>query len=370
MLDGERERIHAGVVTQSMEGDGMDSLWRAMNVIKGGQGTSAEAKELREKVVTAVEERWQSREMQEPLPQGEAGWQAYVRKLLQGIRMGGLPEVEAWAVKSRYRVKVYREMKDGASYRKIQEYGGEMGVHVGILWKKTRVYEVVWEPEEAESGSTAREAEGEGLCRGAQARVSVGSEGGHSVASGESRPSTCGARSAESTEGNEVQQQRKAAWAWKRREEALQGAREKTGDSVLKEHMYGKDVNTLWEVLCSLEGRPNSEEEVQRIRQGVATRVESRYNMGKMEECLPREEVSWQKYIQRTMQGGRMGGSPEVEAWAAEGGLKIGGLQGDKKRGQVQKIGGVWGGNPAGCGKPVDQAKSPCGAVGFQGSQE
>ena len=35
----------------------MDSLWRAMNVIEGGQGTSAEAKEVREKVVTAVEER-------------------------------------------------------------------------------------------------------------------------------------------------------------------------------------------------------------------------------------------------------------------------------------------------------------------------
>ena len=61
---------------------------------------------------------------------------------------------------------------------------------------------------------------------------------------------------------------------------------------MLVEHMYGKDVNTLWEVLCALEARPNSEEEVQRIRQGVATRVESRHNMGEMEECLPQEEVS------------------------------------------------------------------------------
>ena len=168
-MDGARERIHAGVVTQSMEGDGMDSLWRAMNVIEGGQGTSAEAKEVREKVVTAVEERWQAGEMQQPLPQGEAGWQAYVRKLLQGRRMGGPPEVEAWAVRSGYRVKVYRETKDGAGYKKIQEYGGEKGVRVRILWKKTRVYEVVWGQEEAESRSTAREAEGEGLCRGAQA---------------------------------------------------------------------------------------------------------------------------------------------------------------------------------------------------------
>ena len=45
-LDGERERIHAGMVTQSMEGDGMDSLWRAMNVFERGQGKSAEAKEV------------------------------------------------------------------------------------------------------------------------------------------------------------------------------------------------------------------------------------------------------------------------------------------------------------------------------------
>ena len=42
----ERDQIHAGVVTQGMEGDGVDSLWRAMSVIEGGQGTSAEAKEV------------------------------------------------------------------------------------------------------------------------------------------------------------------------------------------------------------------------------------------------------------------------------------------------------------------------------------
>ena len=90
--------------------------------------------------------------------------------------------------------------------------------------------------------------------------------------------------------------------------------REKTGDGVLIEHMYGRSVNTFWEVLCARDCRPNSEEEVQRIRQGVATRVESRHNMGEMEDCLPREEVSWQRYIQRTRQGRRMGGAPEVEA--------------------------------------------------------
>ena len=193
----------------------------------------------------------------------------------------------------------------------------------GILWRKTRVYEVVWEHDEPEEGSTTREAGTAGSGGGAQVSMGEGGERGHSVASGESRPSTCGAGSVGSTAGNEVEQQRKAAWAWKRREGALEGAREKTGEGVLVEHMYGKDVNTLWEVLCALEGRPNTEEEVQRIRQGVATRVESRHNMGEMEECLPKEEVSWRKYIQRTRQARRIGGPPEVEAWAAEGGYKV-----------------------------------------------
>ena len=55
----------------------------------------------------------------------------------------------------------------------------------------------------------------------------------------------------------------------------------------------------------------------------MATRVESRHNMGEMKECLPWGEVSWQKYIQRTRQRRRMGGPPEVEAWAAEGGDKV-----------------------------------------------
>ena len=103
----------------------------------------------------------------------------------------------------------------------------------------------------------------------------------------------------------------------------MEGARERAEEGVLLEHMYEKDVNTLWEVLCALEGRPNSEEEVQLIGQGPATRVESRHNMGETEECLPQGEVSWQRYIQRTRQGRRMGGPPEVEAWAAEGGYKV-----------------------------------------------
>ena len=105
-----------------------------------------------------------------------------------------------------YRVKVYRETKDGAGYRKIQEYGEEKGVSVGILLKKRRVYEVVWEQEGEVKGSTAKEGDREGICRAAPARANVGSERGHSVTSGNSRPSTCGPQSVGSTEENEVEQ--------------------------------------------------------------------------------------------------------------------------------------------------------------------
>ena len=55
----------------------------------------------------------------------------------------------------------------------------------------------------------------------------------------------------------------------------------------------------------------------------MATGVESRLNLGTMEEGLPREEVSWHRYIKRTRQGRRMGGPPEVEALAREGGYKV-----------------------------------------------
>ena len=182
---------------------------------------------------------------------------------------------------------------------------------------------MVWGQEEEVKRSTAREGDGEGLPRGVQARASMENERGRSVASSESRPSTCGAGSVGSTEGNEVEQQRKAAWAWKRREEALEGAGEEARDGVLVEHMYGKNANSMWDVLCALEGRPKSEAELPKIREGMATRVKSRHNLGAMEEYLPREEVSWQKYIPRTRQGRRMGGPPEVEALAAEGGYKV-----------------------------------------------
>ena len=202
-------------------------------------------------------------------------------------------------------------------------YGEEEGVSLGRLWKKTRVYEVVWGQEGEVKGSAAREGDGEGIRRGVPARANVGSKRGHSVTSSDSRPLTCGVGRVGSTEGNEMDQQRKAVWACKRREDTLEGAPERTEDGVLVEDMYGRDVDSLWVISCALEGRPSSEEELQKIRQGVATRVESRQKSGAMEECLPREELSWQKYIQRTRQGRRMGGPPEVEAWATEVGYKV-----------------------------------------------
>ena len=320
---GERGRIQAGVVAQSIEGDRIDSLWRVMNVIEGGRDTPVEAQEVRARVIATVQERWKAGELQEPLPPGEAGWQEYIQKVGKGRRMGGAPEVEAWATGGGYRVAVYRETKDGTGYRKIQEFGDENGVRAGILWKKTRVYEVVWEQGGAVKRSTTGEGGEDEACRGALAQANVGSEREHSVTCSDSRPSACDAGSVGSAQGSEVEQQRKAAWAWKRREDALEGARERTGDGVLVEHMYGKEVDSLWVLLCALEGRPSSEEELAKIRQGVAARVESRHTSGTMEESLPQEEVSWQRCIQRTRQGKRMGGPTEVEAWATEGGYKV-----------------------------------------------
>ena len=181
VLEGERERIQAGVLAQSMEGDGMDFLWRVMNVIEGGHGTREEGEKLRRRVIAIVEERWKAGELKDPLPPGETGWQVYRQKMVQGRRMGGQPEVEACAMQGGYMVTVYRETKDGAGYRKIQEFAEEKGVRAGLLWKKKRVYEVVWKQEGEVKGSTAGERVDEDKCRGAPARAKAGSERGQCV---------------------------------------------------------------------------------------------------------------------------------------------------------------------------------------------
>ena len=59
-LEAARESISAGVVAQSMGGDGMDVLWRVLSVIEGGQGSQEEVKKVRDRVVATVEERWKA----------------------------------------------------------------------------------------------------------------------------------------------------------------------------------------------------------------------------------------------------------------------------------------------------------------------
>ena len=86
------------------------------------------------------------------------------------------------------------------------------------------MYEVVWGQEGEVKGSTAGEGDEESICRGAPAPANVARERGHRVTSSDGRPSTCGTGSLGSTEGNEVEQQFKAAWAWERGEDALEGA--------------------------------------------------------------------------------------------------------------------------------------------------
>ena len=53
---------------------------------------------MRDRGVATVKDRWKAGELKEPLPPGEMGWQVYIQKMVQGRRMAGPPEVEAWAM--------------------------------------------------------------------------------------------------------------------------------------------------------------------------------------------------------------------------------------------------------------------------------
>ena len=82
--------------------------------------------------------------MEECLPQEEVSWQRYIQRTRQGRRMGGPPEVEAWAAEGGYKVAVYRETKSGNGYRKLVEYGEGTPLDAGILLTKRRTYAVLW----------------------------------------------------------------------------------------------------------------------------------------------------------------------------------------------------------------------------------
>ena len=71
--------------------------------------------------------------------------------------------------------------------------------------------------------------------------------------------------------------------------------------------------------------------------------------------------------IKAGQKDGRATGSGSM---GSRGGIQSRSLQGDKKWGRVQEIGGIWGRNPAGCRNPVDQAMSLHDSVGGQGSEE
>ena len=69
-FQGRRERISAGVVTQSVWGGGTDCLWR---ILERGQACREEAKEVPEKVGATVEETWQAGKLEHRLPPGDTG---------------------------------------------------------------------------------------------------------------------------------------------------------------------------------------------------------------------------------------------------------------------------------------------------------
>ena len=89
---------------------------------------------------------------------------------------------------------------------------------------------------------------------------------------------------------------------------------------MVAEYIDRKDADLPWGLMRVLEGRLNSKEQMAMIQQEVVTRVKGGHKAGTLEERLPREQISWQKYIQTTTQGRRIRGSPEAEGWAAEGG--------------------------------------------------
>ena len=138
------------------------------------------------------------------------------------------------------------------------------------------------------------------------------------MASNCSRPSAC---SAESVEGDIAEQQRRRAWAWAQREEKIKGTRERMGGNVVVEEVERDGGDSLWRVLCMLVGRPDSEEEV--LRRGVVARVEEGQISGTLAEYLLPHEAGWKRYLLRVAQGRRMGGPPEVEAWAVGRGFCV-----------------------------------------------
>ena len=91
-----------------------------------------------------MECRHNMREMEKCLRREEVSWQRYLQRTRQGRRMGGLPEVEAWAAEGGYKVAVYRETKSGEGYRKMVEHEDGNPLDAGILWTTQRAYAVLW----------------------------------------------------------------------------------------------------------------------------------------------------------------------------------------------------------------------------------
>ena len=115
-------------------------------------------------------------------------------------------------------------------------------------------------------------------------------------------------------------QRRKTAGARARGEGAMEGARERISAGVVAQSMEDDGMECLWRVLSVIEAGQGSGEEAKKVRDRVIATVEGRSKPGALKKQLPPWETGWQGYIQKTVQGRRMGGPPGVEAWAAEGG--------------------------------------------------
>ena len=69
-MEGHQKRSSARVVAQSMQGDGIYSLWVVLILIDGGQDSQEEAKKVRDRAVATVEESWKAGNLEEQLLPG------------------------------------------------------------------------------------------------------------------------------------------------------------------------------------------------------------------------------------------------------------------------------------------------------------
>ena len=136
---------------------------------------------------------------------------------------------------------------------------------------------------------------------------------------------------------------------------------------VLVEEMEGNKTYSLWGVLCVLERRPSSEDEIAMLRRGVIVEVNGKHKAGTQGNCCHQRKSQGRstsrerhkKKDGRTTGGGSLGSG---------GGIQGNSVPGNEDWGGIQRAGGLWRQAPAVCRHPVDQIEGLRSVVASQGS--